>query len=152
MSRPMATAKKKTSRKTSKKPGKKAASSGGRGSPEAIEKRRVARALNDLFKGRKQGAVAGLDGRTEKRRQRLVKELKTGLGRKGERLSPVDRLQHMHQLLEIGETTASLRQQGVKFPRKVVPELRGQDALVAQVQSAYDFSGDAWSILGVKDL
>ena len=51
-----------------------------RGSPEAIEKRRAARQFNDVLGGR--GASAQkLDGRTEKRRQRLLKELEDGVAR-----------------------------------------------------------------------
>src|ERR1700722_14776112 len=51
-----------------------------RGSPEAIEKRRAARLFNDVLGGR--GASAQkLDGRTEKRRQRLLKELADGMAR-----------------------------------------------------------------------
>ncbi len=51
-----------------------------RGSPEAIEKRRVARVFNDILGG--SGSAAGkLDGRTEKRRQRLLSELEAGKAR-----------------------------------------------------------------------
>ena len=51
---------------------------GGRGSAEAIEKRRVARQLNTLFLGR--DARGKVDGRTEKRRQRLLKEARCAVG------------------------------------------------------------------------
>ena len=51
-----------------------------RGSPEAIEKRRAARVFNDVLGGRASGAHK-LDGRTEKRRQRLLKELEDGMAR-----------------------------------------------------------------------
>jgi len=60
-----------------------------RGSPEAIEKRRVARVFNDILGGR--GASAHkLDGRTEKRRQRLLKELEAGCARGTRELKPLD--------------------------------------------------------------
>src|SRR5215813_11555497 len=63
-----------------------------RGSPEAIEKRRVARVFNDILGGR--GASSHkLDGRTEKRRQRLLKELEAGKARGSRELKPLDILQ-----------------------------------------------------------
>lgn len=144
-------ARKKRRRKPpAKKKTQPAAATGGRGSPEAIEKRRVARALNTLFKTAATSDLQ-LDGRTEKRRQRLVAELVEGKSRKGEApLTAIDKLDRMNQLLEIGETVASLRQQGVSFPRKPVPELRGQMHLVEQTQEAYGFRSDAWAVLGFK--
>ena len=73
--------------------------SGGRGSAEAIEKRRVARQLNSLFGGG--GRPSGkLDGRTEKRRQRLLKELKDGKG--DQPLKPIEIITHANELLEMG--------------------------------------------------
>jgi hypothetical protein len=146
--------KRRTRKKTAKKSSKAAKSSkakSGRGSPEAIEKRRVARAFNAIFAATPD-TPKGLDGRTEKRRQRLVEELKTGKSRKGQPLLPVERLQAMHQLLEIGETKASLTKQGVKFPRSVAPELKGQEDLIKQFQAAYDLHPDSWKILGVSKL
>lgn len=120
-------------------------SSGGRGSAEAIEKRRAARRLNALLLGGSKGP-AKLDGRTEKRRRRLIKELT--VGRAGKDLKPIDLLQHMHELLEIGESIASLRKQGVKMRRTdSSPEILSE---VDRVQSAYGFHKDSWKILGVS--
>ena len=144
----MAESKKKRTRRT-KKATNGAAKASRRGSPEAIEKRRAARALNAIFVGRQEGPQ-GLDGRTEKRRKRLVAELKEGKSAKGEALQPVEQLQHVNDLMEIGETVATLRKQGVRFPRTRVPELKGADDLIAQVQEAYSFRDEAWRILGVK--
>ncbi|MGF1465907.1 MAG: hypothetical protein ACFCGT_07215 [Sandaracinaceae bacterium] len=145
----MAETKKKRARRSKKVSSNGPARASRRGSPEAIEKRRAARALNAIFAGRQEGPQ-GLDGRTEKRRQRLVAELKEGKSAKGEPLQPVEQLQHVDDLMEIGETVASLRKQGVKFPRTRVAELRGADDLIEQVQEAYDFRAEAWRILGVK--
>ena len=50
-----------------------------RGSPEAVEKRRVARMFNDLLGDK--SARNKLDGRTEKRRKRLLRELASGKAR-----------------------------------------------------------------------
>src|SRR5262245_50389402 len=70
-----------------------------RGSPEAIEKRRVARIFNDVLSGRGAGAHK-LDGRTEKRRQRLLKELEAGKARGSRELKPLDVLQHVQELMD----------------------------------------------------
>lgn len=125
---------------TSKKSKKK---NTGRGSPEAIEKRKVARLLNAALTG--EGKKPRLDGRTEKRRQRLIKELKDG--RRGKPLKPIDVLSHTHELLEIGESIASIRKQGVK-PRKT--EVDDIDDLVSRTQKAYGFREEAWRMLGIR--
>lgn len=115
----------------------------GRGSAEAIEKRRTARQLNSLLSDG--SAAKKLDGRTEKRRQRLVEELKKGKG--GTPLKPIEVVSHVHELLEIGETLPSLKKQGVK-PRKTdsTPEVL---ETVARTQEAYGFRTDAWRMLGI---
>jgi hypothetical protein len=122
----------------------KKSSGGGRGSKEAIEKRRAARQLNAvLANGSK--ASNQLDGRTENRRRRLITELKEG--RRGQPLKPIDYLSHVNELLGLGETLSSLKKQGVK-PRKSdlsEPAL----AVVRQTQAAYDFYPEAWRMLGV---
>ena len=119
-------------------------SSGGRGSPEAIEKRRTARQLNTLLMGGpKKGAK--LDGRTEKRRRRLIKELKGG--RSGKELKPIDVVTHVNELMEIGETLASLKKQGVK-PRKTDTSPEIMDT-VSRTQKAYGFRPEAWKMLGI---
>jgi hypothetical protein len=117
---------------------------GGRGSKEAIAKRRTARQLNTLLTG---GArtTDRLDGRTEKRRRRLVKELKEG--KRGKPLKPIDMVTYVNELFEIGETLASLRKQGVK-PRRT--ELTPEVVAVAKAaQEAYGFRPEAWKMLGI---
>jgi hypothetical protein len=116
----------------------------GRGSPEAVEKRRSARALNALF------AVAsgGLDGRTDRRRQRLLAELKNG--RRGEPLSAIDVLTHAAELLSLGETVASLKKHGVR-PRAV----RAEPALIEaarRAQRAYALPEDVFELLGLTTI
>src|SRR5579862_8479460 len=73
-----------------------------RGSPEAIEKRRVARLFNDILGGQGAGAHKR-DGRTEKRRQRLLRELELGKARGSRELKPLDVLHRVHELLGLGE-------------------------------------------------
>jgi hypothetical protein len=114
----------------------------GRGRPEAVEKRRTARELNTLLGG---ASDKKLDGRTEKRRKRLVKELKTG--RRGTPLKPIEVVSHVDELLEIGETLSSLRKQGVKA-RKTEASPEVLDA-VKRTQKAYGFRPEAWKMLGV---
>ncbi len=117
---------------------------GGRGSAQAIEKRRVARQLNAVLTGGSPRS-GGLDGRTEKRRQRLIKELADG--KNGKALKPIDVVAHVDELLEIGETLSSLKKQGVK-PQKteITPEVM---EVVKRTQHAYGFRPDAWKMLGL---
>jgi hypothetical protein len=117
----------------------------GRGSPEAVEKRRAARALNTIF-AEERGAPRGLDGRTEKRRRRLIAELKEG--RRGAPLKPIDVLTHASELLELGETLASLRKQGVRpIAAPASDELR---EAARRVQSAYALHPDAFVLIGIE--
>jgi hypothetical protein len=127
---------------------------GGRGSSEAIEKRRVARQLNALF-GPGGSQNGKLDGRTEKRRKRLLKELKEG--RRGEPLKPIEIVSHANELLELGETLSSIRKNGV---RSVRIDARAQNGIstfsseqleaVQRTQSAYGFRPEVWKLLGVN--
>jgi hypothetical protein len=127
------------SRSTSKTKG------GGRGSPEAIAKRRAARHLNSLF-GEGGRAAGQLDGRTEKRRRRLLEELKDG--RNGRALKAIEVLTHTNELLELGETLSTIRKAGAK-PRKMEISEEDQDVVQA-TQSEYNFRPEAWKMLGIE--
>lgn len=119
----------------------------GRGSAEAIEKRRVARQLNALFGP--SGAENGkLDGRTEKRRQRLLKELKEG--RRGEPLKPIELVSHADELLSLGETLASIRKNGVRSAKLDGAFSTDQLDAVQRTQAAYGFRPEVWKLLGVN--
>ena len=131
----------KTTKSSTKKTTKKAAT--GRGSKEAIEKRRVARRLNTLLAANT--SRPKLDGRTEKRRQRLLKELKDG--KRGKPIKPIEVVQHVDELLKMGESMASLRRAGVK-PRRT--SLNDEVAeTVAVAQKSYQFEREAWRMLGL---
>jgi len=118
--------------------------SGGRGSPEAVEKRRAARRLNTLITGGAR-ATAHLDGRTEKRRKRLIRELKEG--RRGVALKPIDVVTHVNELMELGETLRSIKRQGVKARKlDLTPDII---ATAERTQAAYGFDPDAWKMLGI---
>jgi hypothetical protein len=118
-----------------------------RGSPEAIEKRRAARMFNDVLGGR---ASAGkLDGRTEKRRQRLLHELETGKTRGARDLKPLDVLQHVQELLELGEPLSSIRKVA-KVKKSTVPP----DAVVGVVErlhKAYGFRPETYRFVGIGE-
>lgn len=129
-----------TSKKKRKSPASSAKDPGGRASPEAIEKRRVARELNSLIAG----DAPKVDGRTERRRKRLLKELR----KPEEGLKPIERVQKASELLELGETFASLRKQGAVVVK--TEDTKELWALVKRAQVAYEFAPEAWRILGLK--
>lgn len=116
----------------------------GRGSVQAIEKRRAARRLNALLSG--EAPAQKLDGRTEKRRQRLIKELKDG--KNGKALKPMDVVMHTNELLGLGETLSSIKKNGVK-PQKATAGDDVHDA-VKQAQAHYKFKPEAWKMLGLN--
>lgn len=121
-------------------------STGGRGSAEAIEKRRVARQLNTLFGGGN-SQPGKLDGRTEKRRQRLLKELKDG--KSGQPLKPIELIGHAHELLEMGETLSTIRKNGVKAPKLELEDSDEKVQTVLRAQEAYGFRPEVWKLLGI---
>ena len=122
-----------------------------RGSPEAIEKRRVARLFNDILGGRGVGAHKQ-DGRTEKRRQRLLRELEQGKVRGARELKPLDVLVRVHELLELGEPLRSIRK--VAKVAKVGPAVVPADAMVevvSRLHKAYGFRPECYRFVGVDD-
>lgn len=122
-----------------------------RGSPEAVEKRRVARAFNDVLGGG--GARAKLDGRTEKRRQRLLAELESGKARGGRRdLKPIDVLLRVQELLDLGEPLASLRKvtRGARKAGAVV-DAAALAPVLARLHAAYGFRPEAYRFVGLDD-
>ncbi len=118
-----------------------------RGSPEAIEKRRAARLFNDVLGGRGAGSPK-LDGRTEKRRQRLLRELESGTARSRE-LKPLDVLQHVQELIELGEPLSSIRK--VAKIRKVPVPPESIVDVVQRLHKAYNFRPEAYRFVGVGD-
>jgi hypothetical protein len=116
----------------------------GRGSKQAVEKRRAARALNAVVDAL--GGGVELDGRTERRKRRLVKELVSG--RRGAPLKAIDFVAHASELMALGESPASLRRLGVKSRKMPLdPALL---TAVERTQAAYGFDVRAWKMLGVK--
>jgi hypothetical protein len=119
-----------------------------RGSPEAIEKRRVARVFNDILGGR--GASSQkLDGRTEKRRQRLLAELEAGKARGSRELKPLDVLQRVQELMDLGEPLTSIRKVAKVRKNAVTP-----DAIVGVVERlhrAYRFRPEVYRFVGIGE-
>jgi len=119
-----------------------------RGSPEAIEKRRVARLFNDILGGRGSGS-SKRDGRTEKRRQRLMRELESGKVRGAREMKPLDVLQRVHELMELGEPLSSIRKVTKVRKHTVPPESIVE--VVSRLHKAYGFRPECYRFVGVDD-
>jgi hypothetical protein len=118
-----------------------------RGSPEAIEKRKVARMFNDMLGGGPTGAK--LDGRTEKRRQRLLKELEENKAHGQKELKPLDVLQRVQELLELGETAATIKK--VRKPPKSIGGGAQTVELIHRLHTAYGFKPECYRFVGITD-
>ena len=119
-----------------------------RGSPEAIEKRRVARLFNDVLGGRGSGALRH-DGRTEKRRQRLLRELETGKVRGARDMKPLDVLHRVNELMSLGEPVSAIRKIA-KVHKVTIPPDSIVD-LVSRLHQAYGFRPECYRFVGVGD-
>jgi hypothetical protein len=119
-----------------------------RGSPEAIEKRRAARFFNDVLGGRRSGD-AKLDGRTEKRRQRLLKELENGLARGSRQLKPLDVLQRVQELIDLGEPLSAIRK--IAKVRKTNVEPDSIVEVVGRLHHAYHFRPETYRFVGIGE-
>ena len=119
-----------------------------RGSPEAIEKRRAGRFFNDVLGGRS-SRDGKLDGRTEKRRQRLLRELEKGVARGTRGLKPLDVLQRVQELMDLGEPVSAIRKVA-KVRRTVVPP-ESVIAVVERLHNAYHFRPETYRFLGIGD-
>lgn len=114
----------------------------GRASPSAIEKRRTARELNTLLGGT---TINPNDGRTQRRRSRLLREIKEGRGNKP--LKAIELLTRVNALLSLGETVASIRKNGVLLP--TIALTADAHDLIERTQAAYDFDPEVWKVLGM---
>ena len=115
-----------------------------RASPAAVEKRRAARLFNTALLGE---GKAG-DGRTERRRRRLLEELASGAARGGKReLKPIDVLSRVQELLALGEPLSSIRKACPK-PRPVEVTAEVIEG-VRRIHEAYAFPPDAYAFVGI---
>jgi hypothetical protein len=119
-----------------------------RGSPEAIEKRRAARLFNDVLGGRS-STTQKLDGRTEKRRQRLLKELEEGKARGDRELKPLDVLQRVQELMDLGESLSTIRK--IARVRKTTLPPESLQEVVQRLHVAYGFRPEAYRFVGISD-
>jgi hypothetical protein len=119
-----------------------------RGSPDVVSKRRAARAFNELLGGAQ--AAGKLDGRTEKRRKRLLDELKEGQARASKKgLKPIDVLTRIDALLALGESLAAIKK--VCRPPKPVPVSAEVVAGVKRLHEAYGFPPEVYAFVGIDD-
>jgi hypothetical protein len=118
-----------------------------RGSPEAIEKRKAARIFNDVLGGGRSSHK--LDGRTEKRRQRLLEELKNGMARGSRELKPLDVLQHVNELMELGEPLSSIRKVTKIRKTNLLPESVVE--IVSRLHRAYNFRPETYRFVGIGE-
>lgn len=120
-----------------------------RRAPEVVEKRRAARQFNDLLLAAN-GNVREFDGRTEKRRQRLLDELKEGQARASKTpLKPIEILTRVTTLFQLGMSAAAIRKV-CKPPRRVVPTEELIDGVRA-LHAAYAFPVEAYAFVGVDE-
>lgn len=117
-----------------------------RGSPEAVEKRRLARKLNRLLT---EGSdPTAQDGRTARRRQRLLQELEEGTRATPPTLKPIEVLQRANDLLTLGESMASLRKV-IRIPARPPVDLTEAAELLSSLQRAYEFRPEVFEFLGL---
>ena len=88
--------------------------------------------LHDILGGR--GPTGHkLDGRTEKRRKRLLRELEAGKARGSRELKPLDILQRVQELMDLGEPLSSIRKV-TKVRKSGVPPERSR--IKSQLETA----------------
>jgi hypothetical protein len=116
-----------------------------RGDPEVVAKRRAARLFNDVVLGRRPGAS---DGRTERRRRRLLEELSSGTSRAGRALTPIDVLTRVQQLLELGAPLAEIRR-ACPPPASPPPTPELVERL-RLLQEAYGFTPEVYTFIGLR--
>lgn len=120
-----------------------------RASPDVVQKRRVARQFNDLLLGTVGGA-SRLDGRTEKRRQRLLEELREGAARgNGAPLKPIDVLSRVAALLAL-ETPLTTIRRVARPARKVIPSDDVVDG-IRKLHEAYGFPPEVYAFVGIDE-
>ncbi len=132
--------------KTSAQASARSAAPDRRASPEAVAKRRAARLFNEVIAG---PSPRPGDGRTERRRRRLLEELAQGVTRKGQDLKPIDVLLRAQALLDLGEPLASIiGARPAPAPVKITEALVDG---VRRLHAAYVFSPDVYQLVGIDE-
>jgi len=126
----------------------KTASVNRRGSPDVVNKRKAARAFNELLGGA--SASGKLDGRTEKRRLRLLDELKEGQARASKKgLKPIEVLTRIDALLRLGESLVAIKK--VCRPARPVAASAEVIAGVKRLHEAYRFPPEVYVFVGIDE-
>lgn len=111
-----------------------------------VRKRRAARHFNELL-AELGGGAQKLDGRTEKRRARLLDELREGQVRSTKRpLKPIDVLVRVQALLDLGEPIASIKK--AARPSRAVPLSPEVIAGLKRLHAAYEFQPEVYAFVG----
>ncbi len=120
-----------------------------RGNPDVVKKRRAARQFNEVLA--ELGASGPKrDGRTEKRRARMLEELREGMVRSTRKaLKPIDVLTRVHDLLALGEPLAAIRK--VCRPARSVPMSDEVIAGVKSLHEAYGFAPEIYPFVGLDE-
>ncbi|MFO0617796.1 MAG: hypothetical protein U0414_34715 [Polyangiaceae bacterium] len=119
----------------------------GRASKRAIMKRRAARQFNDMLLG---STTSALDGRTAKRRARILAELKAGASRAAKKpLKPIDVLLRVQSLIDLGEPLASIKK--AIGTVKSAPRTAELEQGLRSLHEAYGFSPDAYAFVGIDE-
>ncbi len=136
---------KRSHRKIGEVPGKEPESNG-RGSPEAIAKRKVARRLNTIMSPRDTNYP---DGRTENRRLATIEKLKATNGHSPK---PIEALIMVDSLLKMGMKPGAIRKAGVravvKGTKQMYATLDEQVEMLKEVHAAYNFDPNAYRFVG----
>jgi len=117
-----------------------------RASPEAVAKRRAARLFNEVVLG---PGPRGNDGRTERRRRRMLQELSDGATRAGHDLKPIDVLLRVQALLELGEPMTALV--AARPPPAAVKTTEALVDGVRRLHAAYAFAPEVYRFVGIDD-
>jgi hypothetical protein len=90
------------------------------------------------------------DGRTERRRKRLLEELARGAARGGkQKLKPIDVLLRIQELLDLGEPLGSIRK-ACPLPRPVEATAELVDG-IRRLHRAYGFPAEAYRFVGLDE-
>lgn len=90
--------------------------------------------------------TAAMDGRTLKRKKRLMKELAEGKG--GAALKPHEVLTHVTELLGLGENMSSIRALKPQLPAPI-PITDDNVEVIRDTQASYGFDPRAWKLIGI---
>jgi hypothetical protein len=104
--------------------------------------------FNQILRG--EAGAGGRDGRTERRRRRLLDELAAGAARGGKRaLKPIDVLGRVQELLALGEPLAAIRKACPRpRPIEATPEvIEG----IRRIHQAYAFPAEAYAFVGLDE-